>query len=73
METHLGWALKTKGEKGALPVFDKIGAEDIAEELKEAGLPVNGKTRLYDGRTGEAFQRRHSCWSCLHHEANPHG
>lgn len=56
MEAHLGWALKAKGEKGALPVFDKIGADFIAEKLKEAGLPVNGKTRLYDGRTGEPFE-----------------
>lgn len=56
MEAHLGWALKTKNEKGALPVFDKIGADIIAKELKEAGLPVTGKTRLCDGRTGEAFK-----------------
>jgi DNA-directed RNA polymerase subunit beta len=56
METHLGWALDKKGQKGALPVFDKIDAEVIAEELKSAGLPVNGKTRLCDGRTGEAFK-----------------
>jgi len=56
METHLGWALSTKGQKGTLPVFDKIDAEVIAGELKEAGLPVNGKTRLYDGKTGEAFK-----------------
>jgi DNA-directed RNA polymerase subunit beta len=56
METHLGWALSAKGQKGALPVFDKVDAELIAEELKNAGLPVNGKTRLYDGKTGEAFK-----------------
>lgn len=56
MEAHLGWALKAKGEKGALPVFDKIGVDVIADELKNAGLPVNGKARLYDGRTGEAFK-----------------
>lgn len=56
MEAHLGWALKSEGNKGALPVFDKIGADVIAEELKKAGLPVNGKTRLYDGRTGDAFE-----------------
>lgn len=56
METHLGWALKTKDQKGMLPVFDKIDADVIANELKSAGLPVNGKTRLYDGRTGEAFK-----------------
>jgi DNA-directed RNA polymerase subunit beta len=56
METHLGWALSKKGEKGALPVFDKIDAEMIADELKSAGLPQNGKARLYDGKTGEAFK-----------------
>jgi DNA-directed RNA polymerase subunit beta len=56
METHLGWALSTKGEKGALPVFDRVDADVIADELKSAGLPVNGKTRLYDGKTGEAFK-----------------
>ena len=56
METHLGWALSAKGEKAALPVFDRIDADVIAEQLKQAGLPVNGKTRLYDGKTGEAFK-----------------
>jgi DNA-directed RNA polymerase subunit beta len=56
METHLGWALHAKGQKGALPVFDKIDADVIAEQLKSAGLPVNGKARLYDGKTGEAFK-----------------
>jgi DNA-directed RNA polymerase subunit beta len=56
MEAHLGWALKKEGVKGALPVFDKIGAEVIAGELKKAGLPVNGKARLCDGRTGEPFE-----------------
>jgi len=56
METHLGWALSKKGEKAALPVFDKIGGDVIAQELESAGLPVNGKTRLYDGRSGEAFK-----------------
>ena len=56
MEAHLGWALLKKGEKGALPVFDKIGADLISDELKAAGLPVTGKTRLYDGKTGEPFK-----------------
>lgn len=56
METHLGWALAKKGEKAALPVFDKIDGDVISKELESAGLPVNGKTRLYDGRTGEAFK-----------------
>jgi DNA-directed RNA polymerase subunit beta len=56
METHLGWALDKKGEKGALPVFDALDPEMIANELKSAGLPVTGKTRLHDGKTGEAFK-----------------
>jgi len=55
LETHLGWALHEKNEKAALPVFDKIDKDVIANELKSAGLPVSGKTRLYDGRTGEPF------------------
>lgn len=56
MEAHLGWALKSEGVKGTLPVFDKIGADVIADELKKAGLPVSGKARLYDGRTGQPFE-----------------
>ena len=56
LETHLGWALSKKEEKGALPVFDRVTEEVIVNELKEANLPVTGKIRLYDGRTGEAFK-----------------
>lgn len=56
MEAHLGWALMKKGEKAALPVFDKFSEDMIANELKSAGLSVTGKSRLYDGRTGEAFK-----------------
>lgn len=55
MEAHLGWALAKKGEKGAIPVLDKVDKDLIVNNLKEAGLPVSGKTRLYDGRTGEPF------------------
>jgi len=56
LECHLGWALAKKGEKAALPVFDKIPEETITNELKEVGLPISGKTRLFDGRTGEPFK-----------------
>lgn len=56
LEAHVGWALSKKGEKGAFPVFDPVGEDVISKELAEAGLPVNGKTRLSDGRTGEAFK-----------------
>lgn len=56
LECHLGWALHKKGEKGKIPVFDKITEEVITEELKDAGVPVTGKSRLRDGRTGEPFK-----------------
>lgn len=55
LETHLGWAMAKLGEKAALPVFDEIGEDAIVNELKKAGLPANGKARLYDGKTGEPF------------------
>jgi DNA-directed RNA polymerase subunit beta len=56
LEAHLGWALSHKRENAMIPVFDEIGEGTIASELKSQGLPVNGKTRLYDGRTGEPFK-----------------
>lgn len=56
LETHLGWALAKNGEKAALPVFDKVGEDVVIEELKKANLPVTGKTRLFDGRSGEPFK-----------------
>ncbi len=56
LETHLGWALLKTKEKAAIPAFDTITEEAIVDELRKAGLPLNGKSRLYDGRTGEAFK-----------------
>jgi len=56
LECHLGWALSKKGEKAFIPVFEKIGEDIITKELADAGLPVSGKARLYDGRTGEPFK-----------------
>lgn len=56
LECHLGWALSKKDEKAAFPVFDKIGEDTVASELKSAGLPANGKARLYDGKTGQEFK-----------------
>jgi len=53
LETHLGWAARALGIKIATPVFDGASYEDILEALKEAKLPVTGKTVLYDGRTGD--------------------
>ncbi|TEU02884.1 DNA-directed RNA polymerase subunit beta, partial [Candidatus Woesebacteria bacterium] len=56
LETHLGWALSKRGEKAAIPVFDRIGEETIIKELTASGLPANGKARLFDGRTGKPFK-----------------
>ena len=56
LECHLGWALSKKGEKGAIPVFDKISEELIIRELQSAGLPVSGKAKLRYGKTGEVFK-----------------
>ena len=58
LETHLGIACKCLGLYAATPVFDGIPEADIHEMLKKAGLPEDGKTVLYDGRTGEPFDQR---------------
>jgi DNA-directed RNA polymerase subunit beta len=55
LETHLGWAAQALGYSFATPVFDGATEENILEELDKAGRPRNGKTILYDGRTGEPF------------------
>ncbi|HEY5910706.1 MAG TPA: DNA-directed RNA polymerase subunit beta [Verrucomicrobiae bacterium] len=57
LETHLGWAAKLLGLRYATPVFDGIKEKDIRNYLKQAGLPEHGKTNLFDGRTGEAFDQ----------------
>ena len=57
LETHLGWALHATGEKAATAVFDGATEEQIQSELKAAGLPIDGKIELRDGRTGEEFDR----------------
>jgi DNA-directed RNA polymerase subunit beta len=57
LETHLGWAARTLGFNVATPVFDGASEGDIREELRAAGLPDDGKVDLYDGRTGEKFDR----------------
>lgn len=52
MEAHLGLAVSKLGKKIGLPVFEEISESVITNYLKEAGLPVNGKQILYDGKTG---------------------
>ncbi len=58
LETHLGWAAKMLGMKAATPVFDGVKESKIHDLLDEAGLPNDGKSVLYDGRTGERFDQR---------------
>ena len=55
LEVHLGYAAKALGWKIATPVFDGANEKDIFETLKLAGKSLDGKTVLYDGRTGEPF------------------
>lgn len=58
LETHLGMAARALGLHMATPVFDGAKEEDIWEALEETGLDRDGKTILYDGRTGEPFDNR---------------
>jgi DNA-directed RNA polymerase subunit beta len=57
LETHLGWACEKLGIKIASPVFDGVPESKIREDLRKANLPENGKSVLYDGRTGERFDQ----------------
>ncbi|MBQ9648481.1 MAG: DNA-directed RNA polymerase subunit beta [Oscillospiraceae bacterium] len=58
LEVHLGYAAKTLGYKVATPIFDGASYEEIQEELVRAGLDPEGKSWLYDGRTGERFDNK---------------
>jgi len=55
LETHLGWAAKHLGYHAISPALSGAAEKDIKSELKLAGLPEDGKVRLYDGRTGLPF------------------
>ncbi|MEE0003590.1 MAG: DNA-directed RNA polymerase subunit beta, partial [Ligilactobacillus ruminis] len=58
LDLHLGMAARKLGIHVTSPVFDGARDEDIWNALKEAGLPADGKSILYDGRTGEPFDNR---------------
>jgi DNA-directed RNA polymerase subunit beta len=60
LETHLGYAASKLNFKAVTPVFDGAKEEHIVEAIKEAGLNADGKSQLYDGRTGESFDQK-SC------------
>jgi DNA-directed RNA polymerase subunit beta len=58
LETHLGWAVTKLGYQAICPVFDGAAESEISAALEEAGLPEDGKSVLYDGRTGDAFEQK---------------
>ncbi|MFH0776440.1 MAG: DNA-directed RNA polymerase subunit beta [Patescibacteria group bacterium] len=58
LETHLGWAASKLGVKFATPVLDGISPEKITELMQQANLPEDGKVQLFDGLTGEPFDRK---------------
>ena len=58
LEVHLGYAAHALGWKVATPIFDGANEKEIRELLVQAGVAEDGKTVLYDGRTGEAFDQR---------------
>ncbi len=55
LESHLGIAMAKFETKVALPVFEKVKEQRMVDKMKEAGLPLSGKSILYDGKTGEAY------------------
>ena len=57
-ETHLGMAARALGYKVATPPFNGISDQTISNELEKAGYARDGKSQLYDGRTGDAFEER---------------
>jgi DNA-directed RNA polymerase subunit beta len=58
LETHLGWAAKVLNLHFSTPVFDGASEKEIKEYLKQAALPSTGKTTLFDGRSGDAFDQK---------------
>ena len=57
LEAHLGLAISKLGFKIAVPVFEKLPEDIITEQMLNAGLPVSGKSKVIDGRTGEPFSQ----------------
>ncbi len=58
LEVHMGMAARNLGWKVAVPVFDGANEQDIVDILAKSGMDEDGKTILYDGRTGEPFENR---------------
>ncbi len=58
LETHLGWAAKKLNFQAVTPIFDGAKESEIRDTLREAGLPEDGKTTLYDGCSGDPFEQK---------------
>lgn len=58
-ENMLGTIARKIGKKISIPVFEKIKEEFIIESLKNLGLPIDGKVTLYDGKTGQPFEKKY--------------
>ncbi len=57
LETHLGWASEKLGYRAITPALAGASEDEIRRELEAAGIPRSGQVRLFDGRTGESFDR----------------
>lgn len=57
-ETYIGMAAAKLNRSVATPVFDEVSEQRLVEQMKQAGLPVDGKFILYDGKTGRAFENK---------------
>ncbi len=57
LEAHLGWAAKKQGYRVAIPVFEEFSEEKMEEAMKKAKIPINGKVKLYDGKTGDKMDQ----------------
>src|SRR6187401_3234 len=57
LETHLGWAAQAMGLHFATPVFDGATEREIKKQLSESNLPTSGKSKLFDGMTGDQFEQ----------------
>lgn len=53
LEAHLGWAAKKLGYRVAIPVFEEFSEAAMEKEMKKAGIPISGKVKIYDGKTGD--------------------
>jgi len=58
LEAHLGWAMSKSQKRVSVPVFENIPEDWLITALEDADLPTDGKTTVYDGRTGEPFEQK---------------